>query len=68
MPDYTETMVRVNNNSTTRVCRRVYSVPSRLISSRLRARIHETHIVLLDRMVVLVELPLRGGDREAGNF
>ena len=65
LPDYTETMVRVNNNSTIRVCKRVYSVPSKLIGSRLRARIHETHIVLLDGMVVLAELPLRGGDRGA---
>lgn len=65
LPDYTETMVRVNTNSTIRVCKRVYSVPSRLIGSRLRARIHETHIVLLDGMVVLAELPLRGGDRGA---
>ena len=58
-------MVRVNNNSTIRVCKRVYSVPSKLIGSRLRARIHETHIVLLDGMVVLAELPLRAGDRGA---
>ena len=65
LPEYTETMVRVNNNSTIRVCKRVYSVPSKLIGSRLRVRIHETHIVLLDGMVVLAELPLRGGDRGA---
>ena len=65
LPDYTETMVRVNNNSTIRVCKRVYSVPSKLIGSRLRARIHETRIVLLDGMVVLAELPLRAGDRGA---
>ena len=65
LPDYTETLVRVNNNSTIRVCKRVYSVPSKLIGSRLRARIHETRIVLLDGMVVLAELPLRGGDRGA---
>jgi transposase len=65
LPDYTETMIRVNNNSTIRVCKRVYSVPSKLIGSRLRARIYETHIVLLDGMVVLAELPLRGGDRGA---
>lgn len=65
LPDYTETTVRVNNNSTIRVCKRVYSVPSKLIGSRLRARIHETHIVLLDGVVVLAELPLRGGDRGA---
>ena len=42
---------------------RVYSVPSKLIGSKLRARIHETHIVLLEGMVVLAELPFRGGDR-----
>lgn len=65
LPDYTETMVRVNNNSTIRVCKRVYSVPSKLIGSRLRARIHETHILLLEGMVVLAELPLRPGDRGA---
>ena len=65
LPDYTETLVRVNNNSTIRVCKRVYSVPSKLIGSRLRARIHETHIVLLDGLVVLAELPLQGGDRGA---
>jgi transposase len=65
LPDYTETMVRVNNNSTIRVCKLVYSVPSKLIGSRLRARIYETHIVLLDGLVVLAELPLRGGDRGA---
>lgn len=65
LPDYTETMVRVNNNSTIRVCKRVYSVPSKLIGSRLRARIHETKILLLDGLVVLAELPFRGGDRGA---
>ena len=65
LPDYSETMVRVNSNSTIRVCKRVYSVPSKLIGSRLRARIYETHIVLMDGTVFLAELPLRGGDRGA---
>lgn len=65
LPDYTETLVRVTNNSTIRVCKRVYSVPSKLIGSRLRARIHETHIVLMDGLVVLAQLPLYGGDRGA---
>jgi hypothetical protein len=65
LPDYTETMVRVNNNSTIRVCKMVYSVPSKLIGSRLRARIYDASIVLLDGRVVLVELPRQGGDRGA---
>jgi len=65
LPDYTETLVRVTNNSTIRVCKRVYSVPSQLIGSRLRARIHETHIVLMDGLVVLAQLPLCAGDRGA---
>lgn len=65
LPDYRETMVSVNNNSTIRLCKRVYSVPSKLIGSRLRARVYETHIVLLEGLVVLAELPLQSGDRGA---
>ena len=37
----------------------------KIIGSRLRGRTYETHIVLLDGMVVLAELPLRGGNRAA---
>ena len=66
LPDYTETMVRVNNNSSTiRVCKRVYSVPSKLIGSRLRARIHETSIVLAGGVGGFGRAALRGGDRGA---
>jgi len=65
LPDYHETMVRVNNNSTIRVKKMVYSVPSRLIGSRLKARIYETQVVLLDGREVLAQMPLQGGDRGA---
>lgn len=65
LPDYTETMVRVNNNSTIRVCKMTWSVPSKLIGSRLKARIYETRIVVLDGREVLADLPRQGGDRGA---
>lgn len=65
LPDYVETMVSVNNNSTIRVKKMVYSVPSQLIGSRLKVRIYETHVVLLDGREVLAQMPLQGGDRGA---
>jgi hypothetical protein len=65
LPNYTETMVRVNNNSTIRVCKMTWSVPSGLIGGRLKARIYETRIVLLDGRDVLADLPRQGGDRGA---
>lgn len=65
LPDYTETTVRVNANSTIRVCKMAYSVPSKLIGIRLKARIYETRIVLLDGREPLCELPRRPGDRGA---
>jgi len=66
LPDYTETTVSVNNNSTIRVCKMTWSVPSALIGSRLKARIYETRIVLLDGREVLADLPRQhGGDRGA---
>jgi hypothetical protein len=65
LPDYVEMMVSVNNNSTIRVKKMVYSVPSQLIGSRLKVRIYETHVVLLDGREVLAQIPLQGGDRGA---
>jgi hypothetical protein len=65
LPDYVETSVSVNNNSTVRVCKMTYSVPSQLIGTRLKARIYETRIVLLDGREVLADLPRHGGDRGA---
>jgi transposase InsO family protein len=65
LPEYDETSVTVNNNSTIRVRKLVYSVPSKLIGSRLTARIYETRIVLVDGREELAELPRQGGDRGA---
>lgn len=65
LPDYEERMVTVNNNSTIRVHKMTYSVPSNLIGSRIKARIYETRIVLLNGRDELGELPRHGGDRGA---
>jgi transposase len=63
LPDYTETTVRVNVNSTIRVCKKTYSVPSKLIGTQLKARIYETRILLLDGREEICELPRHAGDR-----
>ena len=65
LPDYKETMVTVGSNSTIRVCKLAYSVPSKLIGSRLKARIYETRVELLEGREVLAEMPRQGGDRGA---
>ena len=65
LPDYRELMVTVGNNSTIRVRKLRYSVPSRLIGSKLLARIYENRIVLLAGAVEVARLPLNGGDRGA---
>jgi len=65
LADYRELMVTVNNNSTIRVRKLVYSVPSRLIGVKLLARIYENRIVLLAGAQEVAQLPLHGGDRGA---
>jgi len=65
LPDYRELMVTVGNNSTIRVRKLRYSVPSRLIGTKLLARIYETRIVLLAGAQEVAQLPLNGGDRGA---
>ena len=65
LPDYRELMVSVGNNSTIRVRKLRYSVPSRLIGIKLLARIYENRIVLLDGAQEVAQLPLNGGDRGA---
>lgn len=65
LPDYRELMVSVGNNSTIRVRKLRYSVPSRLIGTKLLARVYENRIVLLAGAVEVAQLPLNGGDRGA---
>ena len=65
LPDYRELMVSVRNDSTIRVNKMVYSVPSRLIGVKLLARIYESRIVLLEGAREVARLPLSRGDRGA---
>ena len=63
LADYRELMVTVGNNSTIRVRKMRYSVPSRLIGVKLLARIYENRIVLLAGAQEVAQLPLNRGDR-----
>ena len=65
LADYRELMVTVGNNSTIRLRKLRYSVPSRLIGAKLLARIYENGIVLLAGAQEVARLPLNGGDRGA---
>lgn len=65
LADYREVMVSVGNNSTIRVRKQSYSVPSRLIGAKLLARIYENRIVLLAGAQEVAQLPLGVGDRGA---
>jgi len=65
LPDYRELMVSVSNNSTIRVNKMVYSVPSRLIGIKLLARIYESRMVLLEGAQEVARLPLSRRDRGA---
>lgn len=62
LPDYQEVMVSVSNNSTIRVRKLAYTVPSRLIGSKLLARIYENRIVLWAGTQEVARLPLGRGD------
>jgi hypothetical protein len=58
-------MVTVGNNSTIRVRKMRYSVPSRLIGAKLLARIYENRIALFDGACQVAQLPLGSGDSGA---
>lgn len=62
LPDYQEVMVTVSNNSTIRVRKQAYTVPSRLIGSKLLARIYENGIILWSGTHEVARLPLGRGD------
>lgn len=61
LPDYHETMVTVQNSSTIRLRKQVYSVPARLIGQKLLARQTETHIHLLAGAAEVAVLEVRRG-------
>ena len=61
LPDYHEMMVTVQNNSTIRLRKQVYSVPARLIGQKLLARQTETHIHLLAGAAEVAVLEVRRG-------
>jgi transposase len=65
LPDCRELMVSVRNDSTIRVNKMVYSVPSRLIGVKLLVRIYESRIVLLEGAQEVARLPLSRRDRGA---
>jgi len=65
LADYREMFVSVGNNSTIRVRKQSYSVPNRLIGTKLLARIYENRIVLLAGAQEVAQLPLGVGDRGA---
>jgi transposase len=65
LADYRELFVSVSNNSTIRINKMVYSVPSRLIGEKLLAQIGENEIVLLAGAREVARLPLSRGDRGA---
>ena len=65
LADYRELMVSVRNDSTIRVNKMVYSVPSRLIGVKLLAQIGENEIALLVGAREVARLPLSRGDRGA---
>jgi hypothetical protein len=58
-------MATVGNNSTIRLRKQVYSVPSRLIGVKLLARIYENRIVLFHGAAEVAQLPLGKSDRGA---
>lgn len=62
LPDHRELMVSVGNNSTIRVRKQSYSVPSRLIGMKLVARVYQNRIVFLAGAQEVAQLPLGGGD------
>jgi len=65
LPDYRELMVRVRSDSTLRINKMVYSVPSRWIGVELLARLHESRIALQEGPLEVARLPLSRGDRGA---
>lgn len=63
LPEYQEMYVSVRKGSTVNIKKVTYSVPSRLIGSELKAKIHENKIVLYNGADLVHEMPRVLGDR-----
>lgn len=65
LPSYTTYRPRVRRWSTIRVCRRTYSVPSRLIGHEVEARLHPDMVEVRFRGRLVETMPRVRGEREA---
>lgn len=63
LPEYQEEYITVRNRSTINIKKITYSVPSRLIGSKLKARIYEDKIELFSGVDLVYTLPRMLGDR-----
>jgi len=63
LPEYQEEYVTVRNRSTANIKKVTYSVPSRLIGSKLKARIYEHKIDLYAGVDLVFSMPRVLGDR-----
>ncbi len=61
LPDYQEYEVRVGWQSTIRIKKMAYSVPSRLIGTKVRTRVSETRIEVYSGREIVCTLPRRHG-------
>ena len=65
LPEYQEEYVKVRNRSTICVKKVTYSVPSRLIGSKLKAKTYEDKIELISGTTCVHQMPRILGDRGA---
>ena len=65
LPEYQEEYVIIRNRSTVNIKKMTYSVPSRLIGSKLKARIYENKIDLFLGIDLVYSIPRILGDRTA---
>ena len=63
LPEYEEIYVNIRSGSTVRIKKVVYSVPSRLIGQKLKARINENTIILYEGANLVHDMPRMLGDR-----
>jgi hypothetical protein len=63
LPEYQEEYVKIRNRSTVCIKKVTYSVPSRLIGSKLKAKIYEDKIELFTGITCVHQMPRVLGDR-----